>query len=253
MAKKNPADVLTCDWNPVVGCKRISAGCRKCWFLDGIFPWQQRLKNIPADVESSRPYVMAKRMTVENLKPKNGIVGVVQHGDLFWDQITDATIKKVLDIVDEVAALEKNRGNQTKYVLWTKRAKRMADSLNARYPEGTPDHLAVCVSIENQKIADDRLPHLLRFRGRRFIMIEPMLGPIDLKDYIKDVDWVVLGSETGGANANPMDPDWARKVRDQAVAAKIPFFIKQIGKNHRKPERKLDGRTWDEFPDGFRK
>jgi len=50
MAKKNPGDILTSDWNPVVGCQRYSAGCRDCWWLDGIMPWQKRLKNLPASV-----------------------------------------------------------------------------------------------------------------------------------------------------------------------------------------------------------
>jgi len=27
MAKNNPGDILTCDWNPVIGCERYSAGC----------------------------------------------------------------------------------------------------------------------------------------------------------------------------------------------------------------------------------
>ncbi len=250
MAKKNAGDILTGDWNPVIGCQRYSRGCRKCWFLDGIFPWQQRLGNIPAEYGSNQPHVMEKRMTVESLKPKNGVVGVVQHGDLFWDQVEDATIGRVLAIVDEVAKAKAKRGNTTKYVLWTKRAERMADVMVARYPKGVPSYLACGVSIEDQQTADARLPHLLRIPGHRFIMIEPMLGPIDLAPYL-DVGWVVLGSETGGEDAAPLDLAWARAVRDQAVQAGVPFFIKQLGNNHKKPQRELDGRTWDQFPAGF--
>ena len=67
MAKKNPGDILTSDWNPIIGCQRYSRGCRKCWFMDGIFPWQQRLGNIPADWASTEPHIVEKRMTVESL------------------------------------------------------------------------------------------------------------------------------------------------------------------------------------------
>lgn len=81
-------------------------------------------------------------------------------------------------------------------------------------------------------------------------MIEPMLGPIDLAQYF-DVGWVVLGSETGGEDAVPLNLAWARVVRDQAVQAGVPFFIKQLGNNHKMPQRELDGRTWDQFPAGF--
>ena len=252
MAKKNPGDILTGDWNPVVGCSKFSPGCRKCWWLDGILPWQQRLGNLPKTLRPNESLVLPQRMTVDALKPKNGIVGVIQHGDLFWDRVDDATIGQVLDIVDEVAQIKARKGNLTKYIIWTKRAKRMAEFMMNRYPQGVPAYLACGVSVENQEIADERLPHLLRVQGQRFVMIEPMLGPINLEPYL-DVNWVVLGSETGGDDARAMELDWARAVRDQVVPRKIPFFIKQVGNNHKRPERELDGRTWDQFPDGFKK
>jgi len=84
MAKNNPGDVLTCDWNPVIGCRRYSEGCRSCWYLDGIFPWQQRLGNIPPHVLPTESHVFDKRLNSESLRMKNGIVGIVQHGDLFF-------------------------------------------------------------------------------------------------------------------------------------------------------------------------
>ncbi len=256
MAKKNAGDILTCDWNPVVGCQRYSRGCRKCWFLDGFLSWKAWQSHLPHVLQENEAMVVEGRMNPGNLKPKNGIVGIAQHGDLFWDRFTDATIARVLDIVDQVAREKRRKGSQTKYVLWTKRAGRMADIMAQRYPEGLPAYWACGVSVEDQKSADDRLPHLLRIRGHRFIMIEPMLGPIDLADYL-DVQWVVLGSETGkrepASMPTPLDPAWARAVRDQVKARGIPFFIKQLGDNHRRPQRELDGRTWDEFPAGFSK
>ena len=259
MAKDNECDILTSDWNPVVGCQRYSPGCRDCWWLDGIMPWQKRLGNLPTDLDEGTHKILPARLVGENLRPKKGIVGVVQHGDLFWDRIPETEISQVLDIVDAVATdraaknLVRKAKNEllddTKYVLWSKRAARMADYMGRRYPKGVPDHIACGVSVENQALADDRLPHLLRIHGHRFVMIEPMLGPIDLAKYTA-VSWVVLGSETGH-RARPMDPDWARAVRDFAVTNKIPFFLKQVGTSHRDPQRTLDARTWDQFPVGF--
>ena len=110
MAKNNAGDILTGDWNPVVGCNKFSPGCRKCWWLDGILPWQQRLGNLPNNLLPNQSIVINQRMTIESLKPKKGIVGVIQHGDLFWDKVNDATITQVLDIVDEVAAIKKKKG-----------------------------------------------------------------------------------------------------------------------------------------------
>ena len=206
--------------------------------------------------------VMADRLKPEKLKGKKGIIGGIQHGDIFWDKVTDETIHRILDIVDHVADETKKKNvaraakgkplDQTKYVLWSKRAKRMADFMSSRYPDGVPPYLACGVSVEDQRLADERLPHLLRIKGHRFVMIEPMLGPIDVKAYT-DVSWMVLGSETGPERARPMELDWARAVRDVAVSHKIPFFLKQVGSSHKKPNRELDGRTWDEFPPSFKK
>jgi len=259
MAKNNPGDILTSDWNPIVGCQRYSAGCRDCWWLDGIMPWQIRLRNLPSTLTEGSALEIESRFDPAKLRAKKGIVGVVQHGDLFWDKVSDATINRILDTVDAIAVQREKKNNNlpsgklrgtTKYVLWSKRAERMADFMMSRYPSGVPNYLACGVSVENQKLADSRLPHLLRIQGHRFVMIEPMLGPIDLSKYA-DVHWVVLGSETGTERARPLDPDWARQVRDFAVAHGLPFFLKQVGSSHKKPERELDGRTWDQFPDGF--
>ncbi len=248
MAKNNPGDILTCDWNPVIGCEKYSIGCARCWYLDGIFPWQQRLGNIPAGIGRNEHHVFTNRLTEDALKPKNGIVGVVQHGDLFWDQVPDSIINQVLSIVDHVAIAKRRT---PKYILWTKRAKRMADFLVRRYPAGLPDYLAVSVSSEDQVTADERLPQLARINGTRIIMLEPLLGPVDLSHHLP-AEWIIVGSETG-TGARPLNLNWVRPIRDQAKTRDIPFFIKQLGASHKVSLRELDGRTWDEFPEGFEK
>lgn len=268
MAKHNPGDILTSDWNPVVGCRRYSAGCRDCWWLDGIMPWQKRLGNLPVSLTEGLPLLLEARLDPAKLRGKTGIVGVVQHGDLFWDEVPEPAIHRVLDVVDQVASERAERADRaeragrrpglaagrpaapTKYVIWSKRAQRMADVLARRYPQGLPAHLACGVSVENQALADERLPHLLRIAGWRFVMIEPMLGPIDLAG-CEDIDWIVVGSETGSPRARTLNPDWVRSLRDFALANGIPFFLKQLGTSHKSPERELDGRCWEEFPAGF--
>ena len=42
------------------------------------------------------------------------------------------------------------------------------------------------------------------------------------------IDWVICGGESG-PHARPMDPDWARRLRDQCAAAGVPFLFKQWG------------------------
>lgn len=42
------------------------------------------------------------------------------------------------------------------------------------------------------------------------------------------LDWIIAGGESG-PDARPMHPDWARSIRDQCEAARVPFFFKQWG------------------------
>jgi len=117
------------------------------------------------------------------------------------------------------------------------------------------------VSVEDQTRADERIPDLLATPAAiRFISAEPLLGPLDLADLTiaddnpgdqhmsalyceepfeevelepwKDntLDWVIVGGESG-KGARPMHPDWARDIRDQCVAARVPFFFKQWGEH----------------------
>jgi protein gp37 len=125
-----------------------------------------------------------------------------------------------------------------------------------------PRNVWLGTSVENQEEADKRIPHLLACPAAvRFLSVEPMLGPVDLtridwaygeneftipagrrlqkrfihalRGYCNDggqtkIDWVICGGESG-PNARPMHPDWARSLRDQCVAARVPFFFKQWG------------------------
>lgn len=246
MAKHNPGDVLSCDWNPVIGCRRYSAGCARCWYLDSIFPWQRRLGNIPAGVDPTASYAFPGRLCAKSLKPKNGIVGIVQHGDLFYDAHPDALIHRVLDLVDEVAPTKRVT---PKYVLWTKRAARMAAILAERYPAGLPPYLAASISVED-RASLPRIDELKAFKGVKILVLEPLLESLSLRGKLKGLSWVILGSETG-TDARPLNPDWARRIRDEVTQAGIPFFIKQLGASHKVQERELDGVSWSQFPAGF--
>jgi len=44
----------------------------------------------------------------------------------------------------------------------------------------------------------------------------------------RKLDWVIVGGESG-SGARPMNPQWARDIRDQCAAADVPFFHKQNG------------------------
>ncbi len=70
--------------------------------------------------------------------------------------------------------------------------------------------------------------------GKHWVSAEPLLGAIhfDRVDLahraISGISWIVIGGETG-LGARPMRPEWARGIRDQVVAADVPFFFKSYG------------------------
>lgn len=97
------------------------------------------------------------------------------------------------------------------------------------------------VSVEDQATADARIPLLLQTSAAaRFISYEPALGPVDFRRWLtvtaqrdRMLDWVIAGGESG-PNARPSHPDWFRQVRDQCMAASVPFHLKQITECGRK-------------------
>lgn len=57
------------------------------------------------------------------------------------------------------------------------------------------------------------------------------------------ISWVITGGESG-SNARPSHPDWFRKLRDECVAAGVPFHFKQWGEIREalaKPESEQPG------------
>jgi hypothetical protein len=163
--------------------------------------------------------------------------------DLFHPGVTDWFIKQVFGVMEA--------NPQHTFMVLTKRAQRMSLLDLPELP-----NVWLGVSVENQAVADERLPWLMMTpAGMRFVSCEPLLGPVDLRFYLPSpdgvgnkLDWVIAGCESG-PGAREMDVEWVRSLRDQAAEAEVPFFLKQMrqdGKIVKMP--RLDGTIWDEYP-----
>lgn len=65
------------------------------------------------------------------------------------------------------------------------------------------------------------------------------------------VDQVIVGGESGhGDGIRPMHPDWVRKLRDQCVAADVPFVFKQWGEFVSGPQAIDLNDCYDKSPTG---
>ena len=137
---------------------------------------------------------------------------------------------------------------QHTYQVLTKRAERMRDWTRRRPWLKGASHIWLGVSVEDRRYGLPRMTDLRETAAAvRFLSIEPLLerlGRIDLRS----IDWVIVGGESG-PGAREMDPEWVREIRDQCRKARVAFFFKQWGGVRKSlTGRRLDGRTWDEFP-----
>lgn len=283
-------------WNPIVGCWKISEGCKNC------YAERQAIRNYncltsdrassPSALDTYEAYTCAlafdkspyehrtfglneaqwSGFTAINEsaldKPlkwkKPRAIFVNSMGDLFHESTDINWIMDVLDVVE--------RCPQHLFIILTKRAKRMHSimqhSCYDRNVQQVLKNVWLGVTAENQKAADERIPHLLRTPSAvRFVSCEPMVGGVEFDDdwmrricfecrsadwgkprngpaqcfepigidglacgclRSTGIDWVICGGESG-PGARAMDPAWARSLRDQCKEAGVPFFFKQWG------------------------
>jgi protein gp37 len=286
MADTTKIEWTDATWNPITGCSIVDAGCTNCYAmaLAG-----SRLRNHPSRAGLTRVTGGRAKWTGEVrlneqwldqplrwTRPR--MIFVCAHGDLFHPAVPDEWIDRVFAVM----AL----ASQHTFQVLTKRPQRAAaymEHLQApiywrdlaiasrkggvallgdmsflrNHPTGPLRNVWLGTSVSDQASADLRIPHLLAAPAAvRFLSVEPMLGPVDLRRWIgtmpyipgastyvdqdghvrqdlgggllDGLDWIICGGESG-PGARPMHPEWARSLRDQCVAAGVPFFFKQWG------------------------
>ena len=136
------------------------------------------------------------------------------------------------------------RAHWHQFQLLTKRSERLLE-MNAVLE--WERHIWMGVSVESEKYLK-RVDDLRRTGALvKFLSIEPLLGPLHDLD-LSGIDWVIVGGESG-PGARPLDPAWARKIRELCLRSRVPFFFKQWGGVLKsRTGRLLDGRTWDQMP-----
>lgn len=261
-------DMTSRSWNPVFGCSRASEGCRNCYAAgiaarfggagNGVFAGLTERDGDGTPRFNGKIDFSEKRL-MEPLKwRKPAVVFVGDMADLFHQNVTD----EMLDRIFAVMALRPD----CLFLVLTKRPERMREYCTSRNGMGNaaictainaiPAHLGnrhgalemplpnvwLGVTTEDQPAADARIPHLLATPAvKRFVSVEPMLGLVDLTRWLElggldtdlglsnpGLDLVICGGESG-PGARLMHRGWARGLRDQCAAAKVPFFFKQWG------------------------
>jgi len=250
-------------WNPVVGCTKISVGCENCYaermaarlanmgqsiYMNvvkhektdsGCLKWLPRWNGKTS---------IASIKTIE--KPwnwkKHRFVFVCSMGDLFHESVSLETVLNIMYVI--------NKCRQHTFLILTKRPERMREFFVEWLHDQTGDYIPnmwLGVTAENQDMVNERIPVLLNVpAAKHFVSVEPMLGPVDIVQYMHDsccneirekegicicseprephLNWVICGGESG-PGARPTHPIWVQSLRDQCVNNKTPFHFKQWG------------------------
>ena len=239
MSQTSTIEWTDATWNPVRGCTKISPGCMHCYactfaerfrgVLGSAYEQGFDLRLVPEKLNEPRKWKKAKRIFVNSMS------------DLFHKDVPDEYIRNVMQTMVEA--------DWHTYQILTKRSERLADFLGELPAEHRElKHIWWGVSVENQKHGLPRIGHLRRVKpGVSFLSIEPLLEDLGEVDF-SAIDWVIVGGESG-PRARAMKAEWVTSLRDQCIEQQVPFFFKQWGGTRKhKTGRKLEGRTWDEFP-----
>lgn len=253
--------------NPIVGCSKISEGCRNCYAEK--MAWRLKCMGIPkyqnvVDRDGWTEKIGTDMSVFDRLPQKPSKIFIGSMGDIFFERVFLSEIYEVLDKI-------KLNKDHTFMIL----TKRRFDKLLKLY-ESAPRFIGIPnlwlgVTAENQRRADERIPVLLQIPAAvRFVSVEPMLGPVDLSPFFPLLECGECGKHCAfenetcpncgasdeslmdnelrstlddyhygpsvdwviagpetGPGARPCDPKWIEDLYEQCKAAGVPFFDKR--------------------------
>lgn len=283
MSANTKIEWATHTFNPVEGCQKVGPGCENCYA-------ESRNARFGGGVATNwGPDAPRRRTSAENWRKPlawnaNHAAFFTEHGyrqrvfcaslaDVFdnqWDPQWRADLFALIAATPNLdwLLLTKRIGNvlnlmrdAVELVVKQPKSDGLIDVSLARFLASwlagdAPNNVWLGATVVNQEEADRDIPKLLAMpAAKRFLSMEPMLGPVDLTTIDIDghselfplketvqcndedgnvasdmpaIDWVIAGGESGPA-ARPSHPDWYTSLRDQCAAAGVPFLFKQWG------------------------
>lgn len=228
MAKNSHIEWTNHTFNPWWGCHKISPACDNCYAE----AWAKRVGEIIWGQEAPRRFFgdahWRQPLKWDQEAATNGIrarVFCASMADVFERRTTlDRERARLWNLIERTPNLD--------WLLLTKRPQYILSM--TPWSNDWPPNVWVGTSIENQKLAELRLPYLLSVPAAvRFLSCEPLLGPLDLRPWFnrrsyKPIDWVIVGGESG-SHSRPMHPDWVNGLLHQCLNAQVAFHFKQWG------------------------
>ena len=209
------------NWEPWTGCYKISEGCTYCYFYG---PYSKRfgMNKIEKTDEFCKPVAVNAKGIPKIASGK--IVATCFSTDFFLPE-ADEWRAQAWEMI--------RRRQDLEFLILTKRIDRFEVALPSDWGDGY-DNVNLGCTVENQEIADYRLPLFLLYPiKRRFIACSPLLSAIDLSPYLYRVEHVTVTGESG-REARECDYSWVLDIREQCKASGATFWFKGCGSFFRK-------------------
>ena len=206
-------------WNPWIGCKKISEGCENCYVL-------------PHNVFHGdyQPFAYTDA-------PFGTVVTVSLRSDFFL---------KAADYMRTLVWQEIKKHPNLIFLIITKRASRIKKCLPPDWGDGY-ENVILCVTAENQKRADERLPILLDIPAKhKWVTCSPLLEKIDLTSYLSkhQIELVeTTGERDCKKKARPTKYEWSESLSDQCKQYDTRFSQLYLGHNFIMPDGTIK-RDW---------
>lgn len=265
MAENSKIEWCHHTFNPWRGCTKISPGCTNCYadtmskrnpLTLGVWGpkgtrvvaaesyWRQPLKwDKAAKAAGERHRVFCASLADVFEGPDT-----MRRED--WEAVTVARSMLMCELIPSTPNLD--------WLILTKRPEHAVDWENGFIPRTWarqfPPNVWLGTSVEDQQRADERIPLLLQTPAAvRFLSVEPMLEPVDLRHIQHDgtveidaltgdhgvnrplagrsdsrIHWVIVGGESG-PGARPCDVLAVQSIIDQCKEAGVSVFVKQLG------------------------
>jgi len=227
-------------WNPSTGCTKISPGCKNCYAerlskrlkLMGVMKYKRGFEYTEHLHDISLPLTWKK--------PKKIFVNSMS--DLFHEKSTMEFVAECFQTMIQA--------DWHTYQILTKRPQKMAEFSKLFYNYfgfNIPRHIWMGVSIENEDYKW-RINELRKVKCyTKFISFEPLLDSVG-KLNLKGINWAIIGGESG-IGFRSVKKEWIMEIIRECKRQKVAVFFKQWGGIRPKSGgRKINGRTYDEYP-----
>lgn len=208
------------DWNPWHGCTKISPGCKYCYVYRQDEMYGSEIGSNIAR-KTANFDLPIKRKRDKSYKIPSGKV-------VFTCFTSDFLLKDADEWRPECWNMIRERKDLYFYY-FTKRIDRFMDCVPDDWGDGY-DNVMVGCTIENQAMADYRLPIFKSVPIKhKSLTIAPLLEHVDVSNYLDEtIEEVSVGGESG-VNARPCNYDWILDLRRQCVEKNVPFRFHQTG------------------------